>query len=102
MNMSTSSLILYRTFQVLGFILAIFKIFAPFIALYLLWRIARNLEKPPKLTEEVKIVRKSTSPGRGECTGRTEKIITRCASPPYRPRTVWGSGSCGLFRCGAL
>ena len=43
MNMSTSSLILYRTFQVLGFILAIFKIFAPFIALYLLWRIARNL-----------------------------------------------------------
>ena len=36
MNMSTSSLILYRTFQVLGFILAIFKIFAPFIALYLL------------------------------------------------------------------
>ena len=61
MNMSTSSLILYRTFQVLGFILAIFKIFAPFIALYLLWRIARNLEKPPKLTEEVKIVRKSLS-----------------------------------------
>ena len=161
MNMSTSSLILYRTFQVLGFILAIFKIFAPFIALYLLWRIARNLEKPPKLTEEVKIVRKSLSemlkenrtrckmtqefvaesigvsrqavskwekgtsepntsnlmalaklygipagrgsaPGRGECTGRTEKIITRCASPPYRPRTVWGSGSCGLFRCGVL
>ena len=61
MNMSTSSLILYRTFQVLGFILAIFKIFAPVIALYLLWRIARNLEKPPKLTEEVKIVRKSLS-----------------------------------------
>ena len=61
MNMSTSSLILYRTFQVLGFILAIFKIFAAFIALYLLWRIARNLEKPPKLTEEVKIVRKSLS-----------------------------------------
>ena len=61
MNMSTSSLILYRTFQVLGFILAIFKIFAPFIALYLIWRIARNLEKPPKLTEEVKIVRKSLS-----------------------------------------
>ena len=61
MNMSTSSLILYRTFQVLGFILAIFKIFAPFIALYLLWRIARNLETPPKLTEEVKIVRKSLS-----------------------------------------
>ena len=30
-------------------------------AIYLLWRIARNLEKPPKLTEEVKIVRKSLS-----------------------------------------
>ena len=53
---NTSSLILYRVFQGLGITLGIFKIFAPFIALYLLWRIARNLEKPPKLTKEVKIV----------------------------------------------
>lgn len=130
-------------------------------ALYLLWRIARNLEKPPKLTEEVKIVRKSLSemlkenrtrckmtqefvaetigvsrqavskwenghlgaehlqpdgagkavrhPGRGSAQGRgkrigsTGKIITTPpAAPPYPPRSVWGNGSCGLFRCGAL
>ena len=30
-------------------------------AIYLLWRIARNLEKPPKLTEETQLVRKSLS-----------------------------------------
>lgn len=30
-------------------------------AIYLLWRIARNLEKPPKLTEETRLVRKSLS-----------------------------------------
>ena len=33
----------------------------PIIIIYWLVRIARNLEKPPKLTEEVKIVRKSLS-----------------------------------------
>ena len=129
-------------------------------ALYLLWRIARNLEKPPKLTEEVKIVRKSLSEtlkenrtrckmtqefvaetigvsvrqcpsgewhlgaehlqpdgtgkalrhpgrgsaqGRGKRTGSTGKMITTPpAAPPYPPRSVWGNGSCGLFRCGAL
>ena len=141
-SMDTKSLIFYRVIQGIGFMTAILRLLAPVavvIALWLLYRIARNLEKPPKLTEEVKIVRKSLSemlrengvqmgkrhlgaehfqpdgagkalrhpgresaPGRGECTGRTEKIITRCASPPYRPRSAWGNGSCGLFRCGAL
>ena len=33
----------------------------PVIMIYWLARIARNLEKPPKMTEEVKIVRKSLS-----------------------------------------
>ena len=32
-----------------------------------------------------------------------EKIITTPpAAPPYPPRSAWGNGSCGLFRCGAL
>ena len=93
MNMSTSSLILYRTFQVLGFILAIFKIFAPFIALYLLWRIARNLEKPPKLTEEVKIVRKSLSEMLKEHRPRCKMTDV------YKRQRQCG---CWRWRCGPL
>ena len=96
MNMSTSSLILYRTFQVLGFILAIFKIFAPFIALYLLWRIARNLEKPPKLTEEVKIVRKSLSEMLRENRARckmTQEFVAESLGVSRQAVSKWESGT---------
>ena len=58
--MDTKSLIFYRVIQGIGFMTAILRLLAPvavIIALWLLYRIARNLEKPPKLTEEVKIVR---------------------------------------------
>ena len=96
MNMSTSSLILYRTFQVLGFILAIFKIFAPFIALYLLWRIARNLEKPPKLTEEVKIVRKSLSEmlkeNRTRCN-MTQEVVAESIGVSRQAVSKWENGT---------
>lgn len=95
MNMSTSSLILYRTFQVLGFILAIFKIFAPFIALYLLWRIARNLEKPPKLTEEVKIVRKSLSETLKENRARckmTQEFVAESIGVSRQAVSKWEKG----------
>ena len=95
MNMSTSSLILYRTFQVLGFILAIFKIFAPFIALYLLWRIARNLEKPPKLTEEVKIVRKSLSETLKENRTRckmTQEFVAETIGVSRQAVSKWENG----------
>ena len=96
MNMSTSSLILYRTFQVLGFILAIFKIFAPFIALYLLWRIARNLEKPPKLTEEVKIVRKSLSEMLKENRTRckmTQEFVAETIGVSRQAVSKWENGT---------
>ena len=96
MNMSTSSLILYRTFQVLGFILAIFKIFAPFIALYLLWRIARNLEKPPKLTEEVKIVRTSLSEMLKENRTRckmTQEFVAETIGVSRQAVSKWENGT---------
>ncbi len=96
MNMSTSSLILYRMFQVLGFILAIFKIFAPFIALYLLWRIARNLEKPPKLTEEVKIVRKSLSEMLKENRTRckmTQEFVAETIGVSRQAVSKWENGT---------
>ena len=96
MSMSTSSLILYRTFQVLGFILAIFKIFAPFIALYLLWRIARNLEKPPKLTEEVKIVRKSLSETLKENRTRckmTQEFVAETIGVSRQAVSKWENGT---------
>ena len=96
MNMSTSSLVLYRTFQVLGFILAIFKIFAPFIALYLLWRIARNLEKPPKLTEEVKIVRKSLSEMLKENRTRckmTQEFVAESIGVSRQAVSKWENGT---------
>ena len=96
MNMSTSSLILYRTFQVLGFILAIFKIFAPFIALYLLWRIARNLEKPPKLTEEIKIVRKSLSEMLKENRTRckmTQEFVAESIGVSRQAVSKWENGT---------
>ena len=96
MSMSTSSRILYRTFQVLGFILAIFKIFAPFIALYLLWRIARNLEKPPKLTEEVKIVRKSLSEMLKENRTRckmTQEFVAESIGVSRQAVSKWENGA---------
>ena len=96
MNINTSSLILYRTFQVLGFILAIFKIFAPFIALYLLWRIARNLEKPPKLTEEVKIVRKSLSETLKENRTRckmTQEFVAETIGVSRQAVSKWENGT---------
>ena len=54
----------FRALQTVSIATMIVRLLLPVAivaALYLLWRIARNLEKPPKLTEEVKIVRKSLS-----------------------------------------
>ena len=82
--------------RVLGFILAIFKIFAPFIALYLLWRIARNLEKPPKLTEEVKIVRKSLSEMLKENRTRckmTQEFVAESLGVSRQAVSKWETGA---------
>ena len=96
MSMNTSSLILYRVFQGLGLTLGIFKIFAPFIALYLLWRIARNLEKPPKLTEEVKIVRKSLSEMLRENRARckmTQEFVAESIGVSRQAVSKWEKGT---------
>lgn len=96
MSMNTSSLILYRVFQGLGITLGIFKIFAPFIALYLLWRIARNLEKPPKLTEEVKIVRKSLSEMLKENRTRckmTQEFVAESIGVSRQAVSKWENGT---------
>ena len=55
----------FRALQTVSIATMIVRLLLPVAivaALYLLWRIARNLEKPPKLTEEVKICLLYTSP----------------------------------------
>ena len=96
MSMNTSSLIFYRVFQGLAITLWIFKIFAPFIALYLLWRIARNLEKPPKLTEEVRIVRKSLSEMLKENRTRckmTQEFVAETIGVSRQAVSKWENGT---------
>ena len=65
-------------------------------ALYLLWRIARNLEKPPKLTEEVKIVRKSLSETLKENRTRckmTQEFVAESLGVSRQAVSKWESGT---------
>ena len=65
-------------------------------ALYLLWRIARNLEKPPKLTEEVKIVRKSLSEMLKENRTRckmTQEFVAESLGVSRQAVSKWESGA---------
>ena len=65
-------------------------------ALYLLWRIARNLEKPPKLTEEVKIVRKSLSEMLKENRTRckmTQEFVAETIGVSRQAVSKWESGA---------
>ena len=64
-------------------------------ALYLLWRIARNLEKPPKLTEEVKIVRKSLSETLKENRTRckmTQEFVAETLGVSRQSVSTWENG----------
>lgn len=61
MSDETKIHMLHAGIQVVSILMLVARIVLPIAAIYLLWRIARNLEKPPKLTEETKIVRKSLS-----------------------------------------
>ena len=64
-------------------------------ALYLLWRIARNLEKPPKLTEEVKIVRKSLSETLKENRTRckmTQEFVAETIGVSRQAVSKWENG----------
>ena len=65
-------------------------------ALYLLWRIARNLEKPPKLTEEVKIVRKSLSETLKENRTRckmTQELVAESLGGSRQAVSKWETGA---------
>ena len=55
-------------------------------ALYLLWRIARNLEKPPKLTEEVKIC-KMTQEFVAETIGVSRQAVSKWENGTSEPNT---------------
>lgn len=65
-------------------------------AIYLLWRIARNLEKPPKLTEETKIVRKSLSEllkeNRTRCK-MTQEFVAESIGVSRQAVSKWENGS---------
>ena len=97
--MDTKSLILYRVFQCIGFIVGILRLLAPvavIIALWLLYRIARNLEKPPKLTEEVKIVRKSLSEMLRENRARckmTQEFVAESIGVSRQAVSKWENGT---------
>ena len=65
-------------------------------AIYLLWRIARNLEKPPKLTEEVKIVRKSLSEMLKENRTRckmTQEFVAETIGVSRQAVSKWENGT---------
>ena len=65
-------------------------------AIYLLWRIARNLEKPPKLTEEVKIVRKSLSEMLKENRTRckmTQEFVAESIGVSRQAVSKWETGA---------
>ena len=65
-------------------------------AIYLLWRIARNLEKPPKLTEETKIVRKSLSEllkeNRTRCK-MTQEFVAESIGVSRQAVSKWENGT---------
>lgn len=97
--MDTKSLIFYRAIQGIGFMTAILRLLAPvavIIALWLLYRIARNLEKPPKLTEEVKIVRKSLSEMLRENRARckmTQEFVAESIGVSRQAVSKWEKGT---------
>ena len=97
MDMKTR--IFFRVIQGIGFMTALLRLLAPvavIIALWLLYRIARNLEKPPKLTEEVKIVRKSLSEMLRENRARckmTQEFVAESIGVSRQAVSKWEKGT---------
>ena len=68
----------------------------PVIMIYWLARIARNLEKPPKLTEETKIVRKSLSEMLKENRTRckmTQEFVAESIGVSRQAVSKWENGT---------
>ena len=86
----------WKVVQAFGFLLVIGRIVLPFLLIYLLFRIARNLEKPPKLTEEVKIVRKSLSEMLKEnrtCCKMTQEFVAETIGVSRQAVSKWENGT---------
>lgn len=88
----------FRALQTVSIAAMIVRLLLPVAivaALYLLWRIARNLEKPPKLTEEVKIVRKSLSETLKENRTRckmTQEFVAETIGVSRQAVSKWENG----------
>ena len=88
--------IFWKVVQAFGFLLVIGRIVLPVLLIYLLYRIARNLEKPPKLTEEVKIVRKSLSEMLRENRARckmTQEFVAESIGVSRQAVSKWEKGT---------
>ena len=86
----------WKVVQAFGFLLIIGRIVLPFLLIYLLFRIARNLEKPPKLTEETKIVRKSLSEMLKENRTRckmTQEFVAESIGVSRQAVSKWENGT---------
>ena len=89
----------FRALQTVSIATMIVRLLLPVAivaALYLLWRIARNLEKPPKLTEEVKIVRKSLSETLKENRTRckmTQEFVAETIGVSRQAVSKWENGT---------
>ena len=86
----------FRALQTVSIATMIVRLLLPVAivaALYLLWRIARNLEKPPKLTEEVKIVRKSLSEMHRESCKMTQEFVAETIGVSRQAVSKWENGT---------
>ena len=86
----------YVIAQVFGITVLLARILLPIAALLLLYRIARNLEKPPKMTEETKIVRKSLSEMLKENRTRckmTQEFVAESIGVSRQAVSKWENGT---------
>ena len=87
---------LYTGIQAVSIFMLVIKIVLPIAVIYLLYRIARNLEKPPKVTEEVKIVRKSLSEllkeNRTRCK-MTQEFVAESIGVSRQAVSKWENGT---------
>ena len=90
------ALLLEKFYRYTNILLRVLIPIAIAAALYLLWRIARNLEKPPKLTEETKIVRKSLSEllkeNRARCK-MTQEFVAESIGVSRQAVSKWENGT---------
>lgn len=96
MSDATKVRMLYAGIQAVSIFMLVIKIVLPIAVIYLLYRIARNLEKPPKVTEEVKIVRKSLSEllkeNRTRCK-MTQEFVAESIGVSRQAVSKWENGT---------